>query len=112
MFRALLIPCAMLVVSVAVAQTAPPTQATSNDQWHAVPATASSSSYPDSTHAALPGDDKHSPFHFRQSVKTDPAYALPPQVNDKATVMGKQRPWENGRPPVDCRVDPRDPVCR
>lgn len=110
MIRTLLIPCAMLVASAAIAQTAPTTHTTTNDQWKAVPATASSSSYP--AHAQLPGDDGHSPFHFKQSAKTGPAYAPPPQPNDKATVMGKQRPWENGRPPVDCRLDPRDPVCR
>ncbi|MEO7068608.1 MAG: hypothetical protein ABI114_16985 [Rhodanobacter sp.] len=110
MFRALLIPCAMLVASVTIAQTAPATQTPTNDQWQAAPVAASSSDY--SAHAALPGDAKKSPFQFKQPVKKGPAYALPPKPNDKATVMGKQRPWQNGRPPVDCKDEPRDPVCR
>ncbi|MEO7066256.1 MAG: hypothetical protein ABI114_05080 [Rhodanobacter sp.] len=120
MLRALLLPCVMLVASVAIAQTAAPiqppahaaapSQTPSTDQWQATPAVTSSSDY--SAQAALSGDDKQSPFQFKQPVKKGPAYALPPQANDKATVMGKQRPWQNGRPPVDCRYEPRDPVCR
>lgn len=114
MFRALLIPCMALITSVAVAQTAPPAptpppaSTASSDHWSAVPATTSSSSYHATT--ALPGDDSHSPFKFKQSTKTGPAYAAPPQANDKDAVMGKKRPWQNGRPPLDCTVKP-DPAC-
>ncbi|HWU76642.1 MAG TPA: hypothetical protein VN043_09060 [Rhodanobacter sp.] len=108
-FRVLLIPCLALIASAVLAQTAPPAQTPPSDQWHAVPASASSSSY--RTHSSLPGDDRRSPFKFKQPGKRGPAYEPPPQANDKAAVMGKQRPWQNGRPPVDCALEPRDPAC-
>ncbi|MEO9078117.1 MAG: hypothetical protein ABI268_02285 [Rhodanobacter sp.] len=114
MFRALLMACAMLTSSITAAQTAPPiqtappAQSVSKNHWNAVPATSGSSN--DQAETALPGGDSHGPFHFDQPDKSGPAYALPPQANDKATVMGKQRPWQNGRPPLDCKGKP-DPAC-
>lgn len=114
MFRTLLIPCVALFTSVAVAQSAPPARTPASastapsDHWNAVPATSSSSSYRTTT--ALPGDDSHGPFKFKQPDKTGPAYALPPQANDKDAVMGKKRPWQNGTPPLDCKGKP-DPAC-
>jgi hypothetical protein len=35
----------------------------------------------------------------------------PPSANDEAAVMGKDRAWQNGRPPVDCAQTPMDSAC-
>ena len=110
-FRGLLVLCATLLAGVAVAQSAAPSQAQQDDRWEAVSATASSSNF----HAdMLPGTNgsSHNPFHFKEPAKRGPVDKPPPQANDKAVVMGQQRPWQNGQPPVNCLLEPRDPVCR
>lgn len=110
-FRVLLMLSATLVVTVAVAQTSPVEYARSSDRRESAPATAASTGY--RADRMLPGSDSHGPFHFKQPARRGPAYAPPPQANDKAAVMGKQRPWQNGRPPVDCAMEPRDhPACQ
>ena len=110
-FRGPLIVCAALLAGAVAAQTAAPSRTTQNDRWDTTPAAASSSNY--RADRSLPGstDTGHNAFHFKQPVKRGPAYEAPPQANDKAAVMGKQRPWQNGRPPVDCAMNPRDPAC-
>ena len=110
-FRGLLMGCATLLAGAVAAQAAAPRQTTQNDHWDAAPAAAGSSSY--RADRALPGggSSSHSPFHFKQPDRRGPAYAPPPQANDKAAVMGQQRPWQNGQPPVDCALEPRNPVC-
>ena len=111
-FRASLILCTMLMAGTAAARTGTPDQAGQNDRWEALPAAAGSSRYP--ADRLLPGTagTANSPFHFKQTGRSGPAYKPPPQANDKATVMGQQRPWQNGRPPVNCAVEPRDPACQ
>ncbi len=111
-FRASLMFCAVLLASAASAQTGTPRQTGQNDRREAVPATARSSDH--RVDRLLPGSagTANSPFHFKQPDTRGPAYKPPPQANDKAAVMGQQRPWQNGRPPVDCSLEPRDPACR
>ena len=111
-FRASLILCAMLLAGTAAAQAVTPSQTGHNDRREAVPAVASSSSYP--AERSLPGTagTANSPFRFKQTARRGPAYKQPPQASDKAAVMGQQRPWQNGQPPVNCALEPRDPACR
>ncbi len=111
-FRGLLIPCAMLLAGVAVAPSTVASQVQQDDRWEAAPATASSSNYRADRLLPRSSASSHSSFHFKQPAKRGPAYELPPQANDKAAVMGKPRPWQNGRPPLDCAITPRDPACR
>lgn len=107
--------CAMGFAGSVAAQSRAPSPTTSptvsSDRWEPASAATSSTSY--RAGQLLPGTAgaSESPFHFKESSKRGPAYKPPPQANDKATVMGKQRPWQNGRPPVDCAIDPRDPAC-
>ena len=111
-FRALLSLCAMLLAGTAAAQTGTPSQTGQSDRWDAVPVAASSSSY--AADRLLPGTagPANSTFHFKQRAQRGPASNPPPQANDEAAVMGQQRPWQNGRPPVNCALEPRDPACR
>ncbi|MEO7051646.1 MAG: hypothetical protein ABI128_08270 [Rhodanobacter sp.] len=110
-FRILPMVCMGLVAAAAFAQTAVPSRAVQADRPDPTPAVAGSSNY--RTAPSLPGsaESRHSAFHFKQPDQRGPAHKPPPQANDKATVMGQQRPWQNGRP-VDCAVEPRDPTCR
>ena len=96
-----------LVCASALAQSVPPP---ASDQWQ--PAAAASVA----SHAAtpLPGGAtaaKPSPFKFKGERKAWMEEPPPPRANDKAAVMGKQRPWQDGRPPVDCAVHPRASGC-
>jgi hypothetical protein len=111
LLRGPLLICALGLAGSVAAQSAAPSQTTGNDRWE--PATAATSSTAYRADRLLPGTARtsESPFHFREPSTRGPAYKPPPQANDKATVMGKQRPWQNGRPPVDCSIDPRDPAC-
>ena len=110
-FRGTLIVCAMLLAGAVAAQTVAPSQTAQSDRWDTTPAAATSSTY--RAEQSLPGSagTSHNAFHFKEPAERGPAYAPPPQASDKAAVMGKQRPWQNGRPPVDCAVTPRDPAC-
>lgn len=110
LFRGLLIVCATLFAGSVAAQSTAPSQTTRNDRWE-TPPPASSSGY--QADRLLPGTagTSESPFQFKEAPKRGPAYQPPPQANDKAAVMGKQRPWQNGRPPANCALDPRDPAC-
>ncbi len=108
-FRGLLIPCAMVLAGAVAAQSTAPQSASRDDRWDAAPPAASSTSYRSAP--ALPGGDAHGVFRFKRAGHQGPAYAPPPQANDKAAVMGKSRPWQNGRPPVDCAMQPRAAEC-
>ena len=96
-----------LLASAAMAQTTP-----ASDQWAPVAPAASIASSHDH---ALPGDDataKPSPFKFKSEHKTWEPEPPPPRANDQNAVMGTQRPWQNGQPPVNCALTPHDPACR
>ncbi|MEO8808809.1 MAG: hypothetical protein ABI386_01000 [Rhodanobacter sp.] len=101
---------ALLLAGAVAAQTTASKQSAPDDRWE-TPAAASSSSHQGVR--GLPGTAASSdgPFQFKQSNRRGPADEPPPQANDKATVMGKQRPWQDGRPPVDCATNPRDAAC-
>ncbi len=83
-----------------------------SDQWQPAAAT---SVAPHATTTPLPGNAttaaKPSPFKFKGERKAWMDEPPPPRANDKAAVMGKQRPWQDGRPPVDCAVHPRAAGC-
>ncbi|MEW9571205.1 hypothetical protein ABQJ54_05530 [Rhodanobacter sp. Si-c] len=102
------LPLCLLAVA-AVAQTAPPATR-QDDQWSR-PAAAATTGHG----YALPGNDattKPSPFKFKSERKTWEPEPPPPRANDQDAVMGTERPWQNGQPPVSCAQTPHDPSCR
>lgn len=107
--RYVLMASAWLLATAAMAQTTPASSGQS-DSWSARPATASSVTFGD--HAAAQAKSSHSPFKFKDRRPTGPADQPPPGANDKAAVMGTDRAWQNGRPPVNCAQTPMDPTCR
>ena len=98
---------AVAAMAQAAPQAAPSTSP--SDSW-AKPASAAP---PPRSHVALPGSAAAgSPFKFKRRSERGPADQPAPSANDKAAVMGTERPWQNGRPPVDCAQTPRDPACQ
>jgi hypothetical protein len=98
----------LLFASVAMSQTATPPITNANDNWASHPATSSStfSAHP-STQASQPKEH----FKFKDRSNMGPSSAPPPSANDKSSVMGSDRAWQDGRPPLDCAQTPQDPKC-
>lgn len=110
-YRLALIASISLMAAMAMAQTSPPAPSNQSDSWKAHPAVAGSSSYRSQSSAEAPA---RSHFKFRergQGGALNPLNQPPPSANDKAAVMGKDRAWQNGRPPVDCAQTPMDSAC-
>jgi hypothetical protein len=96
------------MASTAAAQTSPPA-ANKSDSW-AKPAPASSAvTY--RSQAAPADKSATSPFKFKSKDSDRPADHLPPSPNDKASVMGKDRPWQNGQAPINCAESPHSAGC-
>ncbi|MDQ6646419.1 MAG: hypothetical protein M3Y93_04180 [Pseudomonadota bacterium] len=96
------------MASAAAAQVAPPAS-DKGDSW-AKPAPASSSvTY---RNQVLPkANSSSSPFKFKNQSGHRPVDQLSPGAMDKASVMGTDRPWQNGKPPVDCAMTPHSAGC-
>lgn len=107
-YAAIVFLAAWMITSAAVAQQVSATN--TSDSW-ARPATAASAiTYRDQPiSAARPSS---SLFIFRQHHGNRPADQPPPSAMDKASVMGAKRPWQNGRPPVDCAMTPHAAACQ
>ncbi|MBD8880576.1 hypothetical protein IHE49_08775 [Rhodanobacter sp. 7MK24] len=87
------------------------TAQTASDQW-TTPAPAASIATAHDFRSQ--GDDaaaKPSPFKFKAERKTWEEEPPPPRANDQNAVMGTERPWQNGQPPVSCAQTPHDPAC-
>ncbi|MEP6898899.1 MAG: hypothetical protein ABI870_10235 [Rhodanobacter sp.] len=98
----------LLFASVVMAQVAAPASTPASDSWASHPAT-SSSSYAAHSPREVPRSADH--FKFKSPSDHGPMSQPPPSANDKAAVMGTDRAWQDGRPPVDCAQTPQDPKC-
>ncbi len=107
-YRFVLSASTWLIAAMAMAQTAPTPLSSQSDSWTAHPAVASSSVYRSHPSTEVPAGGH---FKFRDRRQDGPANQPPPSANDKAAVLGKDRAWQNGRPPVDCASTPMDPAC-
>lgn len=109
-YRTLVSLVTCLMVSSLAAQSVP-TPASHGSDSLAVPATASSAvSY--RKQAVTVSKPSPSPFKFKRTERAYRVDQPPPSVMDKAAVMGKERPWQNGEPPVDCATSPHSAACR
>jgi hypothetical protein len=99
----------MLFASAAMSQSVPPAPSQASDSWTSRPAE-SSTSYVNG-HSAMDAPKTKDHFKFKDRSYTGPASEPPPGANDKASVMGKDRAWQSGRPPLDCAQTPQDPKC-
>lgn len=115
--QTILLLCALLASTTVFAQSHPPTDKT-HESLAATPATIASTAAPmaasPNMHERLPfqQETKPSPFKFKdQKHRSGVTDRPPPSANDKSAVMGTQRPWQSGRPPVDCTVTPHGDGC-
>ncbi|MEP7186037.1 MAG: hypothetical protein ABI767_09390 [Rhodanobacter sp.] len=99
-----------MIASAAIAQTLPSPTPDNSDSWAKPAAAASAITYRDqAVPAAKP---PIGPFKFKQHNGNRPVDQLPPSAMDKASVMGSERPWQNGQAPVDCAMSPHAAACR
>ncbi|HEY0197000.1 MAG TPA: hypothetical protein VGC19_00490 [Rhodanobacter sp.] len=99
----------LLLASAAMAQSVPPAPSSANDNWSSHPAEAATTFV--NGHSAMEAPKSKEHFKFKDRSMTGPASEPPPSANDKASVMGKDRDWQNGRPPVDCAQSPHSSGC-
>lgn len=97
-----------VMATAAAAQNVPPASDKS-DSW-AKPAPASSAVTYRSDALSKP-DSSSSPLKFKSETGSRPIDQPPPGAMDKAAVMGTDRPWQNGKPPVDCAMKPHSAGC-
>ena len=102
----------LLMAATAMAQAPVPAPASLSETWAWQPAAASSASYPDRTPTVTAAAGNRFKFRDRRQDQDGPLSQPPPSAMDKTAVMGGDRPWLDGRPPVDCARTPMDPTCR
>ena len=105
-YRTMLFLAGCLATSAVAAQSVP---ASAGDIW-SVPAAASSAA--SQAQQAPVRKPAASAFKFKDDRRTLPADQPPPSAMDKASVMGTERPWQNGRPPADCASSPHNAACQ
>ncbi len=60
---------------------------------------------------SVPGDANTSPFRFSDGREGDAWNKAPPRPMDRDAVLGTERAWLGGRPPLDCAMTPLDARC-
>lgn len=106
-YRLIIFLSAALIGGAAMAQT-PPTLRT---DLSLLPAPSSSSSDYRAGSLAVPGDGNSSPFRFSDGREGEAWNKAPPRPMDRDAVLGTERAWLGGRPPLDCAMTPRDARC-
>ncbi len=106
--RFVLIP-AMLMASATLAQTSPSTSPRPPDRWTVAPVAAGSVDY--RSDRPLVVKAPRSPFKFRDPDEGSLLNKPPPRAMDRAAVMGTERAWFDGRPPLDCAQTPLNAKC-
>ena len=103
--RSLMIAASLILLPWGFAQAAPPRALALQ-----LPAMANSAGYRAQVQAAR--DAAKSPFLFKHGSDLAAHEPPPPRPMDQAVVMGKERPWLGGKPPLECKWTPLDPRCR
>lgn len=95
-----------LLAGTAAAQT----PGTTHDDWTLQPAASSSSDFRTDS-LSVPGDPNSSPFRFSDGRDGGALNKAPPRPMDRDAVLGNERAWLGGRPPLDCAMTPLDARC-
>lgn len=105
LFSALLVSA---VAAVAAAQAIPSTPSPGYN-WTLKQASTDTIDYRRGT--SIIANPSDSPFRFRDPNEGSPLNVPPPSAMDRAAVMGIERAWTDGRPPLDCARTPMDAAC-
>jgi hypothetical protein len=111
-YRSIMFLLLWLFAAAALAQSPVDASATpaQSDQWNLPAAPSPSVDYRRSATSRASASTE-SPFRFGDSHPGGPADQAPPSAMDRAAVLGTDRPWAGGRPPVDCALTPHAPTC-
>ncbi|HEY8586476.1 MAG TPA: hypothetical protein VIL60_07050 [Rhodanobacter sp.] len=85
--------------------------AQSGERGWVVPPTAASSVEYRSGLPVATLDGKASPFRFRDGNQGGVLNRPPPRPMDRDVVLGAERAWVGGRPPLDCAMTPMNARC-
>ena len=105
-YRRIMLVAAWLTAGAALAQV----PSGSHEDWALQPAAASPVHYRLGSPTVLAASKK-SPFRFSDGSDGGVLNKPPPRPMDRAAVLGTERVWVGGRPPLDCAMTPMDARC-
>ena len=105
-YRRIMLVAAWLSAGAALAQA----PSDSGGNWTLRPALAGAVEYRLGPPAVL-AKAQRSPFRFSDGREGDVLNKPPPRPMDRAAVLGTERAWVGGRPPLDCAITPLDARC-
>jgi len=104
-YRRIMLVAAWLTAGTALAQA----PSGSRENW-ALQTAASPARYRLGSPVVL-AESKKSPFRFSDGSDGGVLNKPPPRPMDRAAVLGTERAWVGGRPPLDCAMTPMDARC-
>jgi len=105
-YRRIMLVAAWLCAGTALAQVPPGFR----EAWSPRPAAAGVVEYRLGPPTVL-AESRKSPFRFSDGRDGDVLNKPPPRPMDRAAVLGTERAWVGGRPPLDCAITPLDARC-
>ena len=99
----------LLGLAMATAQATSPGVTISGLNSTALPTLASEVAY--RVGSAPPLEARSSPFRFVNDRQRGVLAQPPPQAMDRAVVLGIERGWVGGRPPLECARTPMNAAC-
>ncbi|TAL83817.1 MAG: hypothetical protein EPN74_13380 [Rhodanobacter sp.] len=108
-YRLVVLLPAFWLAAVATAQTVPAPPAADHLRLTLPPGM---TQHPTDKITAESGATRAIHFRFDAGKRNRLLQRPPPRPMDRAVVMGGQRPWLGGKPPVNCAFTPMDPLCR
>lgn len=108
-FRRIILVATWLVAGTAVAQISEPAPASSARARLQLQVPASPIEY--RLGPPRRADRPRSPFRFVDGGEGSVLNQPPPRPSDRDAVLGTERAWVGGRPPLDCAMTPMDAKC-
>jgi hypothetical protein len=105
-YRRIMLVAAWLTAGAAMGQV----PSGSHEDWALQPTATSPARYRLGSPTVLAASTK-SPFRFSDGSDGGVLNKPPPRPMDRAAVLGTERAWVGGRPPLDCAMTPMDARC-
>jgi len=105
-YRRIMLVAAWLTAGAAMGQV----PSGSHEDWALQPTATSPARYRLGSPTIL-AESKKSPFRFSDGREGGVLNKPPPRPMDRAAVLGTERAWVGGRPPLDCAMTPVDARC-
>jgi hypothetical protein len=105
-YRRIMLVAAWLTAGAAMGQV----PSGSHEDWALQPTATSPARYRLGSPTVLAASTK-SPYRFSDGSDGGVLNKPPPRPMDRAAVLGTERAWVGGRPPLDCAMTPMDARC-